>query len=251
MRPVLFELGPLSVHSYGVMWALAALAAWWVVRSELTRRAGRGDAAGSLTIAALLGGVVGARLYWMAEHAGDVRLADSLSGAGFTWYGGVIGGALAMLLVARRVRVSLPALLGAAAPALAIAYAVGRIGCQLAGDGTYGVPSDLPWAMSYPDGEVPTLERVHPTPVYETLTGLLIFTVLWRLRARISAVSLFAVYLVLSGVARFLVELLRRNDAVVLGLTQPQLFAAAFVLVGVVLLAMRPAARSDLPVPAA
>ncbi|MCD6726821.1 MAG: prolipoprotein diacylglyceryl transferase [Solirubrobacteraceae bacterium] len=251
MRPVLFELGPLSVHGYGAMWALAALAAWWVVRHELARRAGRPDAAGALTIAALLGGMVGARLYWLAEHLGSVGLTESVSGAGFTWYGGVIGGALATLLVAWRMRVSLPALLGAAAPALAIAYAVGRIGCQLAGDGTYGVPSDLPWAMSYPDGEVPTLERVHPTPVYETLVGLLIFAVLWRLRARISAVSLFAVYLVLSGVARFLVELLRRNDAVVLGLTQPQLFAAAFVLIGVGLLAVRPAARSDLPVPAA
>jgi phosphatidylglycerol:prolipoprotein diacylglycerol transferase len=250
MRPVLFELGPVSVHSYGVMWALAAMGAWWVLRHELARRVTRPDAAGSLTLAGLLGGMVGARLYYMAEHAGEVSLAGSLSGAGFTWYGGVLGGATATLLVARRIGLGVPALLGAAAPALALAYAVGRVGCQLAGDGTYGVASDLPWAMSYPDGEVPTDERVHPTPVYETLAGLLIFAGLWRLRTRLAGVQLFAVYLVLSGAARFLVEYVRRNDDALVDMTQPQLFAAVSVVLGLGMLVLRPAARNDLPQPA-
>lgn len=157
----------------------------------------------------------------------------------------MLGGGAAVLLAARRSKVRFPALLGASAPALALGYAVGRIACQFAGDGTYGQPSDLPWAMSYPHGEVPTTERVHPTPVYETLTGLLIFALLWRLRDRLSPTSLFGLYLVLAGVERFLVEFIRRNPEAIIGLTQPQLFAAAFATAGGVLLVwrMRPAAR--------
>lgn len=232
MRPVLFHVGSLDVHSYGVVVAVAALLAGRVLRAELQRRTGRGDAAFTLLIAGVVGGFLGARLYFMAEHAGQVGLLDSLSGAGFTWYGGVLGGAVAVLIVARGLRVRVEALLGAAAPALALGYGVGRIACQLAGDGTYGVASDLPWAMSYPHGEVPTTVRVHPTPVYETLTSLVIFAVLWRMRERMSPVRLFALYLVLAGTERFLVEFIRRNEHVVVGLSQPQLFAAAFALGG-------------------
>lgn len=94
--------------------------------------------------------------------------------------------------------------------------------------------------MSYPHGEVPTSERVHPTPVYETLASLLIFAVLWRLRRRMAPVRLFAVYLVLGGLERFLIEFIRLNDEVALGLTQPQLFALAMVAAGVVVLVLPP-----------
>src|SRR5213078_4842872 len=125
----------------------------------------------ALTTAAAIGGFAGARIYFLFEHLGRVGATDSLTGAGFTWYGGVIG--------------------GAAAPALALGYGLGRIACQFAGDGTYGVASHLPWSMSYPHGEVPTTERVHPTPVYETLVGLVIFAILWRLRARVPPLRLF------------------------------------------------------------
>jgi len=245
MRPVLFELGPLEVRSYGVFIAFAFVAAWLVLRHELMRRADSGRAAGGLILVAALGGFVGARLYWVAEHAGSARVEDVFSAAGFTWYGGVLGGGFAVLIAARRSGVGLPALLGASAPALALGYAVGRVACQFAGDGTYGRPSDLPWAIAYPRGEVPTTERVHPTPVYETLTGLLIFALLWRLRDRLGPMRLFGLYLLLAGVERFLVEFIRRNDGVLVGLTQPQLFAAAFAAAGVALLVWhaRPAAR--------
>ena len=210
-----------------------------MLRHELGRRSGRADAAGSLVLAAAVGGLVGARAYWFAEHAGEASLADVLSPAGFTWYGGVLGGALAVVLVSRRLGVRVPDLLAASAPALALGYAVGRIACQLAGDGTYGQPSELPWAMAYPDGEVPTTERVHPTPVYETLAGLALFAVLWRLRDRLAPHRLFGLYLVGAGSSRFLVELVRRNEEVAAGLTQPQLFALAFAAAGAVLLGTR------------
>jgi phosphatidylglycerol---prolipoprotein diacylglyceryl transferase len=186
-------------------------------------------------LAAAVGGIVGARAYWFAEHLGDASLRDSFSGAGFTWFGGFIGGAAAVIAVARR-GVPLVPLLGAAAPALALGYGIGRIACQLAGDGTYGTPSDLPWAMSYPHGEVPTTEHVHPTPVYETLTSLLIFAMLWRLRKRTTPLRLFALYLMLAGLERLLVEFIRLNEPVVLGLTQPQLFAVGMLVVGTTLL---------------
>jgi phosphatidylglycerol---prolipoprotein diacylglyceryl transferase len=250
MRPVLFHLGPLAVHSWGVMAAVALVAAGYALRADLQRRVGRGDAAFALTLAAGVGGIVGARVYWFFEHLGDASLTDSFSGAGFTWYGGVLGGAAAMLLVARAKDIGVAPLLGAGAPALALGYGIGRIACQLAGDGTYGRPSDLPWAMSYPHGEVPTTQRVHPTPVYETLSSLLIFALLWRLRDRLSAVRLFALYLVLGGLERFLVEFIRLNKPVLLGLTQPQLFAAAMVLAGGALLAWQPLQRRALPAPA-
>jgi phosphatidylglycerol---prolipoprotein diacylglyceryl transferase len=234
---VLFHLGPLSVHSYGVLVAWAFVCAWLVLRHELERRAGRGAVAYPLALAAAAGGFLGARVYWLVEHLGHGSLTDSFSGAGFTWYGGLLGGAASMLVVAHRKRLNLATLLGASAPALALGYGVGRIACQLAGDGTYGTRSDLPWAMSYPHGEVPTTEHVHPTPVYETLSSLVIFALLWRWRRRTTAVRLFAAYLVLAGAERFLVEFIRRNAHVLLGLTQPQLFAAAMMLIGAAMLA--------------
>ncbi len=240
MRPVLFDLGPVNVNSWGVMVAIAVALAATVLGSELDRhRQRRGDAL-TLALAAALGGLIGAKLYFLTENA-----ATGVSGSGFTWYGGVIGGAIAVLLTARRLRIPLPILLGSAAPALALGYAIGRIGCQLAGDGTYGVPSDLPWAMSYPDGIVPTTIAVHPTPVYETLASLLIFAALWRLRKRVEPLQLFAIYLILAGLERFLVELVRRNDEVFLGLTQPQLWAAALAAGGVILLLTRRASETS------
>jgi phosphatidylglycerol---prolipoprotein diacylglyceryl transferase len=246
VRPVLFHLGPLTVHSWGAALAIAFIAAWWVLRHELERQIARGEVAGELMLAAAGGGFLGARLYWFVEHLGSVSLIGGGAIGGFTWYGGVIGGVIAVYAVARWRRVAIGPLLGAAAPALAIGYGIGRIGCQLAGDGTYGVASNLPWAMSYPHGEVPTTQRVHPTPVYEMLASFLIFAVLWRLRTKLPPVQLFAVYLVLSGAERFLVEFLRRNEHVLVGLTQPQLFSAALVVLGLTLLS----ARRDSAVPA-
>jgi phosphatidylglycerol---prolipoprotein diacylglyceryl transferase len=237
MRPVLFEVGPFEVHSWGVMVAIAFAGAWFILHRELEQLCRRGEAALPLVLAAAVGGVVGARVYWFFEHLGEASLTDSFSGAGFTWYGGLLGGAAAVVLTARHRRVPLDVLLGASAPALALGYGLGRIACQLAGDGTYGVASDLPWAMSYPHGEVPTTERVHPTPVYETLASLVIFAVLWRVRERIAPVRLFAVYLMLAGAERLLVEFIRRNDEVLLGLTQPQLFAVGMLATGAALLA--------------
>jgi phosphatidylglycerol:prolipoprotein diacylglycerol transferase len=166
-------------------------------------------------------------------------LGSLFSGSGLVWYGGAIGGAMCVLLWAwRRVFLGL-ALLDVAAVPLAAGYAIGRIGCQLAGDGDYGIPWHGPWAMAYPHGTVPTTQEVHPTPVYETLTMGLVAILLWRLRHRWRPGTLFALYLVLAGTERFLVEFVRRNDEVLLGLTQPQLLSLAMIAGGGIFLAVR------------
>ena len=121
----------------------------------------------------------------------------------------------------------------AAGLALALGYAIGRIGCQLAGDGDYGTPTDLPWAMAYPNGVVPTIEKVHPAPVYETLSHLGIFALLWATRKKIAIPGLsFCLYLVLAGVARFAVEIVRLNPRVLWGLSEAQLISIVMVVVG-------------------
>jgi phosphatidylglycerol:prolipoprotein diacylglycerol transferase len=139
-------------------------------------------------------------------------------------------------------------MLDLAAPGLAIGYAVGRIGCQLSGDGDYGIPWDGPWAMAYPDGVVPTEVEVHPTPIYETLALGIATYVLWRLRDRLRPGLLFAVYLVIAGSERFLIEFIRRNEDVAIGLTQAQLLSLAMAIAGVAWLvaaARRPGLEAD------
>ena len=138
------------------------------------------------------------------------------------------------------------ALLDLAAVPLSLGYAIGRIGCQVSGDGDYGIHSNLPWAMSYPDGTVPTTDEVHPTPVYETLAMGVAGVVLWRLRDRFAPGVLFGLYLMIAGIERFLVEFIRRNDEVLAGLTEAQLIALAMLVLGATIVAV----RHDVPHPA-
>ena len=128
-------------------------------------------------------------------------------------------------------------LLDICAPGLAVGYAVGRVGCQISGDGDYGKAWDGPWAMAYPDGVVPEEAKVHPTPIYETLGMGVTAIVLWHLRDRLAPGRLFALYLVLAGLERFLVEFLRRNTDVALGLTTAQLVSVVMLAAGLAWLA--------------
>ena len=191
--------------------------------------------------AALVGGLIGGRLDWIIQNwdeASDDLLGNVFTGSGLVWFGGLVGGAIGVFIWARWRGFLGTALLDVAAPALALGYAVGRIGCQLSGDGDYGQAWDGPWAMSYPDGTVPTTEEVHPTPVYETLAMGGVAFALWRLRNRLTGGLLFALYLVLAGLERFLVEFIRRNEDVALGLTQAQLISVVMVVAGAVWLAV-------------
>lgn len=235
MRPVLFDLGGFGVQSYGVSKALAALVAGWLVYRELARRGRDPELAYSLTLWGVVGGFAGAKLFFLAEHAGSFEL-HHLGGSGFTWYGGLIGGTAAVLLVAQRHDLPARLLAGIVPAPLAFAYGVGRLGCLLAGDGTYGKASDLPWAMSFPNGTVPTEQQVQPTPLYEALIAFALGAVLWRLRDRISPTALLATFVLTMGIARFLVEFARVNPTIAVGLSQPQLWSLALAGLGIALL---------------
>jgi phosphatidylglycerol---prolipoprotein diacylglyceryl transferase len=229
------SIGPLTLQTFGICFALAFLASGWLVAKRLREIGEDADWSYEIVFAALVGGLVGARVDFLIQNWSDVSndLGGALfSGTGLVWLGGLIGGTLGVVLWARWRGFLGLQLLDVCAPALALGYAVGRIGCQLSGDGDYGIKSDLPWAMSYPDGTVPTTDRVHPTPVYETLTMAAFAYVLWRLRDRYRPGILFAIYLIGAGLERFLIEFIRRNESLVAGLTLPQLLSLAMVIGG-------------------
>jgi phosphatidylglycerol---prolipoprotein diacylglyceryl transferase len=246
MQPEI-HLGPIELQTFGICFALGFLASGALIGRRLRELGRPPDWAYELVFAALVGGLVGSRVDYLIQNWDEVSgdlLSNVFSGSGLVWFGGLVGGALGVLLWARwRGWLGLQLLDTCAAP-LAIGYAVGRVGCQVSGDGDYGEPSDLPWAMAYPDGTVPTDEEVHPTPVYETLAMGIAAVVLWRLRDRFAPGVLFGLYLILAGIERFLVEFIRRNDSVAAGLTLAQLVSIAMVAGGAALvLSKRGAAR--------
>jgi phosphatidylglycerol:prolipoprotein diacylglycerol transferase len=229
------HIGPLTLQTFGLMFALAFLAAGALVAKRLKELGKPVDWAYEMCFAALLGGLVGSRVYFVIQNFESVKgdlLGNLFGGSGLVWYGGAIGGALAVLAWAAYRRFLGLALLDLAAPALALGYAIGRCGCQLSGDGDYGKPWDGPWAMSYPHGTVPTERTVHPTPVYETLAMGLGAWLLWQLRDRFRVGVLFAIYLLYAGAERFLIEFLRRNHHVFLGLTAAQLESLGMMVAG-------------------
>jgi len=233
------SIGPLTLQTFGLAFAAAFIVSGAIVYRRLDEIGKPPDWAYEMVFAALIGGLIGARLYFVLDNYGEIKddlVGNLFSGSGLTWYGGAAGGAVGVVLWAWWRKFLNLWLLDLAAPALAAGYAVGRIGCQLSGDGDYGKPWNGPWAMGYPDGTVPTPPgvTVHPTPVYETLTMGLGAFILWRLRNRFRLGILFAIYLMYAGCERFLVEFLRRNTDVFLGLTQAQLESLAMMVAGVV-----------------
>ena len=239
MLPEIHVLG-IPIKTFGLMFGLAFIACGLLLARRLAEWRKPVDWAYEIIFAALVGGLVGARLWWLVQNYGDAKghlLSSIFGGSGLVWYGGALGGALAVVLWARRHGMLDVTLLDLCAPGLALGYAIGRVGCQVSGDGDYGKAWDGPWAMAYPKGVVPTDHTVHPTPIYESLAMGIVALVLWRLRDRYAPGRLFALYLVLAGVERILVEFLRRNEAVALGLTTPQWFSIAMVAAGVAWLA--------------
>src|SRR3954471_21610897 len=240
MQPEI-HIGGLTFQTFGLMFALCLFAAGVLLWKRLGELGKPRDWAYEMMFCAGVGGLVGSRLDFILENYDDVKddlLGNIFSGSGLVWYGGAIGGAIAVLLWGWGRDFLGVALLDLCAPALALGYAIGRIGCQVSGDGDYGKPWDGPWAMAYPDGAVPTDVKVHPTPVYETLAMGLATWALWRARDAFRPGVLFACYLVMAGAERFLVEFLRRNDAVAAGLTAPQLESLAMLVIGLVWIAL-------------
>lgn len=222
MYPELFSIGPITVYSYGLMAAIGFLLGGYLLERELDRVGKNKELAGSIIISAIVGGIVGSKIYFLIENPAllqDDFLGAVFSGAGLVWYGGLIGGFLAVVWWIRRK--GLPFLLVAdlMGPLLLMGQGMGRMGCFLSGDGCYGPPADVPWAMSFPNGVVPTMELVHPTPLYDVILLMSLFGLLWLLRKRnFKPGTIFGLFGMFMGTERFFTEFFRTNPKTVFGM---------------------------------
>jgi phosphatidylglycerol:prolipoprotein diacylglycerol transferase len=265
------HIGPLTLGSYGLMVATGLICGFVLLSADFARRGVSADAEAIIGITGLAG-LVGSRLYHLLESPAEF-FADPwpqlFSTMGFAFVGAIIGGFLALILLARRFRISPLLMLDVASPAAAIGYGIGRIGCLLSGDGDYGIATNLPWGVAFrpvaagrviggffsidSGAIVPSygsevhgspadaIVPVHPTPVYEFLAALVIFWILWKLgeryiKSRAPNGIIFAAYLVLTGVSRFLVEMIRINPRSFFGLSNAQTASLVSVLAGIALL---------------
>jgi phosphatidylglycerol:prolipoprotein diacylglycerol transferase len=236
MYPVVFRVGSFEVTSFGVMVAAAALLGIWLFGRELAR-SGLPETATNAAVAGVIGGFLGAKLLWAIEFSGTADFSSLFfSRGGFSWFGGLIGGVGTGLWSLRRQGVPLIRALSAATPALAAGHATGRIGCFLVGD-DYGRPSDLPWAVAFPEGLPPTFVPVHPTQLYEAAAlGVLAWALIaWRRRG-VDDLSVLGRYLVAAGSIRFAIEFIRINLRLVGPFTLAHLIAFALIAAGALLL---------------
>jgi phosphatidylglycerol:prolipoprotein diacylglycerol transferase len=255
-HPAVFHLGPVTVTGFGIAVALGFLIGHIVAHHELARRGHDPAPLADVLVAAVLGFVVGAKLYFITLE----RSLDALfSRSGLVFWGGLMGGIAACWLVIRRKRIPFLRIADVAGPAIAAGYAVGRTGCWAVGD-DYGRPWSGPLAVQFPEGIPPstagTLARdfgsavppgvppetvlaVHPTQLYETAMGLVMFLILWRYRDHKHAEGwLFGLYCVLAGIERLVVEVYRAKDDRFFGpFTSAQVVALGFLVGGAALIA--------------
>jgi phosphatidylglycerol---prolipoprotein diacylglyceryl transferase len=242
MLPYL-HLGPLTIPTFGLMVALALITSAYILQADFDRRGMKADAFFMITVAGLVG-ILGAKLYHLLEEP-SIFFADPwpllFSRYGFAWFGGFLGGFGTMLFLGWRAKLPLLTFLDACSPAAAFGYGIGRIGCFLSGDGDYGKPTSLPWGMSFPNGVVPTTQRVHPAPLYELIIWCAIGVFLWHMGSKAlkgpkAKGEIFCNYLILTGIARFLVEIIRINPPWILGMSNAQVASVASIIIGVLLL---------------
>jgi phosphatidylglycerol:prolipoprotein diacylglycerol transferase len=256
-HPFSFGLGPLQFTGFGIAVLLAFVIAQTIAQRELARRGHDPSPIPDLIFAAVIGGLLGAKLYY-ALIIGEI--SDLFTRAGFVFWGGLIGGIIAVLLIAYRKKLNLHRIMDVGGICIAAAYAVGRTGCWAVGD-DYGKPWNSRWAVVFPEGAPPstvasltefgarfpagtplnTLVSVHPTQIYEVALGFLMFAFLWRVRDHRHAEGwLFGVYCVLAGIERFIIEFFRAKDDRFFGpLTVAQVIALAFIAFGAAWMYMR------------
>lgn len=238
MLPYLHFFG-LSIPTFGLMLFVATMIAAWIMDRNFHRAQVDADAV-SLVAITLFAGIVGAKLWHVVDTPLEFRMGGwhtLLDSGGFAWFGGMVFGITALLVQGWRARLGGLRTLDLAAPSAAIGYGFGRLGCLFSGDGCYGVPTLLPWGMSFPNGIDPTFDRVHPTPLYEFGIALLMAGFLWMRGGKPHGRgAIVGQYLLLSGMARFLVEFIRRNPRVLWGLSNAQLASLGSVLAGILLI---------------
>ena len=236
MYPVLFRIGGFEITSFGVLVAVGALVGIWLFGREL-KRSGLPDDGVDAAAVGVIGGLIGAKLLWTLEFSREAPMTELLfSRGGLSWFGGLTGGIGTGLWMLRRRGIPVVAALAAATPALAVGHAIGRVGCFMVGD-DYGRPSNLPWAVAFPEGLPPTSVRVHPTQIYEAvaLAGVAWALIRWR-RAGVADRIVLARYLVLAGSIRFAIEYIRVNLRIVGPFTLAQLIALSLIVAGSLIL---------------
>lgn len=259
MYPELFKIGPLTVYSYGLMLGIAFIVASYLLSLELKRKNLNPNLASNITMLAIIFGIIGAKLFHLVENWEYFLRAPfemMFSAAGLTFYGGFILATVIIIYYLKRKKVKVLKVTDAAAPGLMLGYGIARIGCHLSGDGDYGIPTNLPWAMSYEkgtyppsvafrdfpeivekygvNGVVPDNIPVHPAPLYETLAAVILFLILWKLRKKIQPDGkLFMIYLIFSGSERMLVEFIRINPRILFGLSEAQLISILLIMIGI------------------
>ena len=256
MLPVILEIGPIKIYSFGLMLVTAFYTCYFLLYSEMKRLKYDTEIASDIIFWAAVGGVLGAKVYYLLENL-NRTLSDPIgmifSGSGLVFIGGLIGSTLCVSMILNKRKLSWFVFADIIAPLIMIGYAIGRIGCFLVGD-DYGLPSTLPWAVSFPDGLPPTtassfayfypwvdisefkseIITVHPTQLYESFVGFLIFLLLWKLRNKINKPgSLFFIYLIISCIERFLIEFIRTNDKYVLDIfSGAQIISIIMIFIG-------------------
>jgi phosphatidylglycerol:prolipoprotein diacylglycerol transferase len=236
------HIGHFSIGTFGLCLWLASVCACWTLYRNFQRYGINADAIG-VAAYTTVGGVVGAKLWHVLEDPTLLMhqpLQVLFDRAGFAWFGGLLVGIAVLLWQGRQAKVGGLGMLDLAAPAVSVGYGVGRLGCLISGDGDYGIPTHLPWGMSFPNGLVPTTQRVHPTPIYELIVALLIAAYLWRRGAKSETTprlgQITGEYLVLSGVARFLVEFIRINPRIYWGMSNAQVASLGSIVAGILLI---------------
>jgi phosphatidylglycerol:prolipoprotein diacylglycerol transferase len=256
MYPELFKIGPFTVYSFGVMLGLAVIVSTFVLYKEAKRKNLDIYFTFEVVILAILSEVAGGKILFIIENFNEFLkqpIRVGLSPEGSTFYGGFILGIIVFYIYLKKKKIPFLFAADTVAIALPIAYGLGRIGCHLAGDGDYGMPTDLPWGTNYklgvmppsvmfrtnhipnsfPNGIVPDNTPLHPTPVYEFIAAMIIFFILWKYRKHgWIAGRLFMLYLILSSLSRFLVEFIRLNPRILFGLSEAQLISIVFFAIG-------------------
>jgi phosphatidylglycerol---prolipoprotein diacylglyceryl transferase len=254
--PILFEIGPITIYSFGFMLVVAFYTTYFLLNHDLRQKGYAETLASDMIFWGAVGGVLGSKIYYLLENLGQViddPVGMIFSGSGLVFLGGLMGGTLAVTIVIRKNNLHWFTIADMVAPLLILGYGIGRIGCFLVGD-DYGIPTHLPWAVSFPNGLPPSTSQifsayypwidisgfeygvlpVHPTQLYEFSAALIIFYFLWNKRNDVKiAGSLFFTYLILAGLERFLIEFIRTNDKYLFNIfSGSQVISVIMIIIG-------------------
>ena len=256
MYPILFQFGPFTISSFGVMMVIAFLLGNYLLRKDVVAEGYDAIIADDIIFRAAIGGILGAKVYYLIENIPTGQAADNINGliniiagiftlngeriafgiqnfgAGLVFLGGLVGGMATVSWYIYRKNLNWFKIADLAAPFLVLGHGIGRIGCFLVGD-DYGIPTNLPWAIAFPKGLPPTNTPVHPTQLYEMSAYFIIFFYLrYRKRNQTFSGEIIFEYLFLGGLSRFMVEFIRTNTKYIFGLSGAQYLSILMMAIG-------------------